>query len=801
MDVRQAARRMAARPGWTLAAALSLALGIGANTAAFSVADALFLRPLPVRAPEEVAWVEAVAEGRRQEGFYFQEYRELRAAADAFAGMTAYSSRGAMLKRGGEAEMLPVYVVDGNLFEVLGIGAEAGRTLEPAENSSADGAPEVMISHSLWQRRFGGDAGIVSRQIQVNDAFVTVVGVVPAAVPGLERGYVVDLWESPAAWAATTNARSDIEERRSRQFAVVARVKPGDRERAAGQVAAMGRRLKAEYPATNRDIEFRMVMAREQQMSQAVKPVSILLAIVALVLWIACGNAAGLALAQAEARRRETGIRQALGATRSRLVRQWLTESALVAAAGAGTGLMLARWVVGALPALLPVSAFQLDYGFRLDARACGYALLATLGTVVLSGLAPALRASRAEVAPALRDGGGGGRQRSVSRTVMVVAQIGLAVVLLNAAGLLLRSFQRTRAESPGFDAARNLACLFMHTGRQAKGDQVTAVYERLRREAAALPGVRRATYCRRLPMSGSGGGATVKVEFPSLKLPEDQRRVGIRYNEVGPEYFAVLGTRILEGRAFSGEDRAGGARAVIVSAALAQRYFPGGGAVGQRVLVGGREAAVVGVAENARFNSIHEEPQPFVYIPFAQMPSGEATLMLESLREPGPLVGLAKKLVQREAPEAVVMSSVTLADHMKEVLFEDWVQAVLSSWLAGLGVALAAAGLFATVSYAVGRRMREFGVRMALGARRADVFGLVLKQSLWMAGAGIVLGLAGTLAASRVLRGMLYGVEPDDALTLACGAAAAAAVAVAASLAPAFQATRADAAECLRAE
>ncbi len=800
-DLRHAARILASRPGWTAVAVLSLALGIGVNTTAFSIADAMFLRPMPVASPEQMMSLTAKYDGRSSEGFFFVEYRELAAGTTAFSGVTAFSSRGAMLKQNGESTLMAVHVADGNYFDVLGVAAQLGRTLRPELDSSPDAQPAVVMSYGLWQRKFGGDPGIVGKTIQLNDAFVQVVGVMPKSFPGLERGYLTDLWESPAAWTVSTNARSDIEERRSRQFEVIARLKPGvTKEQALAQVAGVGRRLKEADPATNGHITFHAAMAREEQLAAAMKPVGILLAIVALVLWIACGNVAGLQLAQAEGRRREIGIRQALGASRARLVRQMITESALLAAAGTVVGLLLARWLQGMLPALLPPGPFQVDYGLRLDSRVYAFTLAAAVLTVLLFGLAPALRASKMDVTPALKDGAGSGRQKLWMRSFVVAAQIGLAVVLLNAAGLLLRSFMHTRAESPGFDTARNMACLFMVSGMKTfDGPEVTVTYERLREEAAALPGVRRVTYARRLPMFSSGGGATVKMEFPSLKLPDEQKVARLHYNEVGPGYFETIGTRVLQGRAFGSQDSAEGARVVMVSEALARQYFPKGGALDQHVLVRGKAARIVGIVENARVNSIHEPPQPFVYFPFAQMPSGESTLMMETLGDPVAVAAAAKKMVQRIAPEAMVLSTVTLEDHMKEVMFQDWVQAVLSSGVAALGVLLASVGLFAAVSYAVGRRTKEFGVRLALGAQRRDVFVMVVKQALLMAGVGAVVGLAGTLAASRLLRGVLYGVEPNDALTLAVSTILAALVAVAASLAPARRAVQVDPVQALR--
>ena len=444
-----------------------------------------------------------------------------------------------------------------------------------------------------------------------------------------------------------------------------------------------------------------------------------------------------------------------------------------------------------------------MDLGLHLDVRVLAFTLAATLVTVLLFGLTPALRASRTDVVPALKgEGMGTGRRRTLLRSSVVAAQVTLAVVLLNTAGLLLASFLHTRSASPGFDTSRNLACVFMVAQWAGDGEQSTAgIYERLREEAAALPGVRRATYARRLPMFSSGGGATVMVEFPGLHLPAEEQRAGLHYNQIGPGYLDVIGTRVLRGRAFRAEDSAQGSRVIAVSAALARKYFGETDPLERTLLVSGKPARIVAVLEDAPMNSVHEAPQPYLYLPFAQRPASEATLIVETTGDSAAMSQQVKKLVQRVAPQSKVLSTLTLRDHMKEVLFTDWIEAVMSGCVAVLGVALAAVGLFAAVSFAASRRAREFGIRLALGARRADVFSLVVRQSLVLAGVGVAVGAVCALASARLLGGVLYGVEPSSPLTLGASALIALLVAVLASLAPARRAVRVDPSETLRAE
>jgi predicted permease len=794
-DLKHAVRLLAARPGWTAVAVLSLAVGIGLNTTAFSVADALLLRPLPVERPDELVELSARAESGRYVQFSFAEYGELRAQVSALQGLVAFSRRGTMLNINGESELVPVVSASGNYFEMLGVRPHLGRLLRSDLDSGLDAQPAAVISHSLWQRRFGGDPAIVGRLVRFGNARLPVVGVAPAEFnTGLQKVMVHDLWVGPAGWLAMSGDRSEFLDRKVRSFELIGRLAPGVNGKAAhSQAAAVGARLRSAWTDSNRDINFHTELISHKAGRHA-KVALLVLLIVGLVLWIACGNVAGLVLAQSEERRREIGIRQAMGASRWRLIRQMLTECALLAVLGMGAGLLLAQWLLQSLPALLPPVPFQLDAGLRLDVRVFGYTAGMALLTVLLVGLAPALRAARVDIMPVLKGSMGQyeSGHRSLGRAFLVAAQVALAVVLLNTSGLLLRSFLLTQAESPGFDTARNLLNVLI-------APETRAAFEQIRERAAALPGVRRATLARRIPMSGSGGGAMVAVEFPGLKLPEDQRRTSLRYNQVGTGYFEALGTRILRGRGFTDADHAQAPRVALISEVLARTYFPNGGAVDRSLLIEGNETRIAGVVEDARINGIHERPEPFVYLPFAQYPTGEGTLIVESVGDPGALTPAVKAAIQESAPGSIIYTTVTMRDHMKSALFLDWVQAVISIGVASLGVLLAGVGLFAAVSYSVGRRIPEFGLRLALGAGRRDVFSLVLRQSFLMTTAGAGIGLIGAFFVARLLQSQLYGVTPGDPLTLLASVLFALAIALVASLQPAARAVRVDPVTALR--
>jgi predicted permease len=802
-DLRHAIRLFASHPGWTAVALLSLALGIGVNATAFSVADALFLRPLPVASPDEIVELGVHAEGGREESFSFPEYLELRENLSALQGLAAYMRRGTMLKQNGEAELLPVNIVSANYFEVLGVSPMLGRALNPSLDASLNAPPAIVISNSLWRRRFGGDPAIVGRAIHLNDSFVTVAGVMPASFPGLERGYITDIWASPSAWLAMGSARSDFEDRLWRDYHCIGRLHEGaSGQSVQTQAAAVGKRLASAWPASNRDISFYATLASANRQEQ-LRPALLLLAIVGLVLWIACGNVAGLLLSLSEGRRREIGIRQALGASRSRLIRQMISESAILAAAGAMLGLLFAWWLMELAPSLLPPSPFEVDYGLGLDWRVVTFALGLTVISVLLFGLTPALRASRVDIVPELKGSSAGAQsgRRHPFRSGVVVAQIALAVALLNTAGLLFRSYAHTRGESMGFDPSRNLISILLNPSPQERARSMTPIYERLREELTGMPGVRRVTFARRLPMSGSGGGATVKVQFRGLNLPEDRSRAALKFNQVGPDYFQTLGTNLLRGRGFNASDAAGQEPVILVSETLASRYFKDRDPLDQSLLIEGKPARIVGVVEDARINEIHEKAEPFIYFPYAQFPDTEGTLIVETHRDPSTLIRPVKDKIRQVAPSSEILTTVTMREHMWRVLYDDWAQALLSSGVALIGVLLAAVGLFAAVSYAVGRRTREFGIRLAIGAQRRDVFRLVLRQGIVLAALGTACGLAAALAVSRMLSGLLYGVQPHDALTLTVSAVIALAVALLASLQPARRAVRLDPLNALRCE
>lgn len=798
-DLRHGTRVLRGRPVLTAVAGGSIALGIGVGTALFSVADALVLRPLAVAEPGRLVEVFTRSASGHREGLSWPEAREIAAQAPSLAALAVFDRRGTTLRHGDELELLLLQAVSDGYFGALGVRAAIGRVIEAgAERGLA--APAVVISDRLWRSRFGADPSLVGRSIQLNDRPFTVIGVLPPGFRGLERGLVNDVWISLDSWSRFYGGPASLDQREARHFDVVARLRPGaGLAQATSDLALLGSRWATAFPEASRGRTLHAQRAAE--VAGRADPLALLLgAGVLLVLAIAAANASTLLVGLADARRTEMGLRQALGASRARIVRQVLAESALLAVSGAAAGLVLAEALVRVAPSLLPPSEIATDYGVGLDHRALAVAVVLAVLATLVGGVVPALRASRIAIAPSLRVTAEAPTPRRLTAlpTALVALQVALAVVSLNTAGLLLGSFAATRSASRGFDSERNVLVLQI-----AMGDEVgdlgrwSSALESLRERALGLPGARNATYVRRLPMAGYGGGAKLPVGLPG----GDGTTRDVRYNQVGPGYAETLGPRVRAGRFFAPREHSKTSPVVVVSESFARAFLGAGPAVGRHVLVAGEDHEVVGVVEDAPVLRLHEAPEPFVYLTYARRPSSDVAFLVEMAGDPAGLAPAARALVRETSPGAAVLATTTLRRHMAEARHEDWMLAVLGTGLSTLGVLLALAGLYAAVSLLAARRTREFGVRLSLGARPADVLGLVLRQGLALALAGAVVGLAGALVAAGLVRGFLHGVSPLDPRILAASAAAAVLMGLLASAVPARRALRTDPASVLRLE
>ncbi|MCL5746206.1 MAG: ABC transporter permease, partial [Acidobacteria bacterium] len=519
----------------------------------------------------------------------------------------------------------------------------------------------------------------------------------------------------------------------------------------------------------------------------------LLLSIAGLVVLIACTNVALLLLAQAEGRRHEIAIRLALGADRGRLARQLLTESAPLVLASTGAALLMAHWTIPLLPALLPPGPDFVRFDVRLDGRVVLVTLAACALANVLFGLAPWLQASRTDLNSLLKGAVWETRRRFFGRGVLVAMQAALAVVLITSAGLLARSFLVSQSQPLGFDSGKKM--LMLVVGLISPRAQMAAACGQITERIRSLPGVRHAAYCRRMMLSGfSGEGSTSDVLFPGRT-----EVVRIRYNQVSPDYFETAGTRLLAGRAFTRADTAGSTPVALVSRTMARQFWPGQDPVGRWVRVNNIETRIVGVVEDAIIADIHEAPEPFLYVPLVQMPTGEVTFLVETSGEPPGLMDAVKREIRAVQPAAPVFMTTSMKQHVREALYGDWLPAVLSAAIGLLGMALAAAGLFGVMLHTVNRSLRELGVRMALGASAANLLASVLRRACVLAGSGAVLGVALSFPAGRLISGMLYGVSPYDPAIATLSVVIVLTVALAAGLYPAWKAARVDPAAVLR--
>ena len=813
-DLRYAFRSLRQNSGFTVLTALTLALGIGATSAIFSVVRGVLLRPLAYQRPEEVMLVHTRLEGTPRGELSLPEYWDLREQARSFTRVAAYASGSLTLTGSGTPERLQAGYVTADAIPLLGVSPARGRAFD-AEEDLPGAPPVVLMSDGLWRRRFGADPDIVGRTLLLDDAPTTVLGVMPPGfqLPSHHAGPAMELWT-----LLQLDPAVDRSERGWHQLTVVGRLGPrvtpaaADRE-ISGLMAGMLARYPNEYQP---DFAGSVSPAAEELVGDIRPVILVLMGAVGLLLLIACANVASLFLARAEARQREMAVRAALGARTGRIVRQLLTESALLATGGGLLGLLLSVWAVRALVAAAPPTLPRLD-AIEVDGWVLAFTALTTLSTSVLFGLAPALRAARPDLFRALTEGGRGGSagaSRQRLRRGLVVSQIALSLVLIISAGLLIRSFARMRAVDPGFVAEQLLtARIELSPVRYRSNEQVRAFYERLVRRAVPRPGVRSAAVVKALPMMQLELGDWSFVREGRHSLPPKPSEWSMAYwQAASPEYFETMQIPLLQGRGLEAADRLGSPGVVVINRTLASRVWPDGDAVGQRILLGGGPVdsvwrTVVGVVGDVRHRGLDAEPRPEIYLPHAQFPAGTGPalrtlrVVLRSEGDPTALTGPLRAALSELDPD-IPLSDVRT---MEEALGDRAAQRRLTMLLVGsfalLALTLGAVGVYGVMAHLVMQRHREIGIRIALGALPREILGLVLSQGLWLTGAGIALGLLGAMASTRLLAGLLFGVEPTDLATFLATATTLATVAIAAAFLPALRATRTDPITALRSE
>ena len=814
-DLRYAFRSLVKRPGFTIVAVLTLALGIGINTTVFSLANSVFLRQLPVASPQNLVWIFS----DRDNSTSYPEYLEYQQQTELFDGVMAYQWVGLNLGSTSQSERVEGTLVSGNYFDVLGVKAELGRTFLPDEDKTPGASPVAVISHNLWEHRFNSDATVVGKSMVLNGVQFTIVGVAPRDFVGTEEAFPRQVWiplmmqaSVRPGPAAVSNASNPLNNRNARNLDVMARLKHGVtlRQAQAG-MNVVASRLAQTYPESNRNFQISLYTAGNGRPAfrAMLKPVTqILLGVVALVLLITCANVANLLLARAAHRRKEVAIRISLGATRTRLIRQLLTESILLAVAGGLAGLILNFWLVNLLTALKPSVPLPVNVEFHTDWRVLSFTLLLSVLAGIIFGLVPALQASKHDLAPALKDQSQqlGDRRRMFSlRNALVIGQVALSIVVLIGAGLFLRSLNHARAINPGFDAEHILTLSFNTASQKYEATRAEQFYQQLSNRVQALPGVQSVSLAQAAPLSyfySPAFDAPVFVEGHEPPPGEDPPLAG--NNAIGPNFFRTLGVPLVSGREFTDRDREGAPRVAIVNETLVRNLFPNSDPIGQRLHVLLRQPSsweIVGVVKDSKYRSLGEDPTPYIFLPYLQNPQPAMALHVQTSGNPRELAAAVRREAQTLDPNLPAFNVMSLADNIDISLFPARFGAVLLGVFGFLALLIASIGIYGVMSYGVSERTHEMGIRMALGARGSDVLRLVISQGMWLALIGVAIGAGLALAMTRVVKSYLYDVSVTDPLTFIGIALLLIGVALLACYVPARRATKVDPLKALRYE
>ena len=802
-EIQFALRGLLKKPAFTAIAVATLALGIGANTAIFSVVNAVLLRPLPLNEPERLMtfWHSVPARGLRHMDLNDALFAYYRERTRTFESLAAFEDNEFALTGGGEPEVVPGAVVTFNYFNVLGREPLHGRTFTPQEDTPGHNTVAIL-SYSLWQRRFGGNPNIVGQRINVDSNPTTVVGIMPAdfsfpdpAERASSSGHV-QLWVPKGLDPQNSN---------SWNLTAVGRLQPGvTADDANKEITSLQQAFAADYAARvggtlDTTVSTVLMPLRNNIVGEVQKPLLVLLGSIGLVLLIACANLTNLLLARAASRTREIAVRQCLGASAMRIARQTLTESLLLSFVGAAAGILIAIWIVTALKSFVSSQIPHIE-SVRVDSTVLLFTTAIMLLTGVLCGLAPALRGARVNLQEAIKEGARGSASGSSRRlnNVFVVSQLALSLVLLIGAALFLQSFRNLLSVNPGFRADNVLmAELALPEQKYKENEQVESFYEQLRQGIRDIPGVQAVETCQVVPFSGNGQGGPFTVEG----VQEEQSKVAWLRSST-PGYFAAMGMPILKGRTFASSDTGDSLPVAIVDEKLARTYSPDGDLVGRRIRIGGGPwLTIVGVVPNVKNRKLDEDAWPYIYRPHTQWVRRETMLAVRTSVDPMTIVDIVRQEVARLDPELPLANVSTIQGAIDRSL----VTKRLTNWLlagfAATALLLALTGIYGVMSLNVANRRNEFGIRLALGAQRANVLRMILGQGLRLAVVGVALGLLAALAFTRLLKGLLFGISASDPLTFAVVAMLLVGVALLACWIPARRATKVNPLEALRYE
>ncbi|HEY6187281.1 MAG TPA: ABC transporter permease [Pyrinomonadaceae bacterium] len=805
-DVRFGARMMRKHFGFTLIAVLTLAIGIGANTAIFSVVNAVLLRPLQYPTAERIVAIQELNEKGTRVQVTPANFVDWRAQNTSFEQLAAIHARTANLSAGDESERIDLAMTSSNFFQVFGVQPQIGRFFLP-EEERAGHDPVAVISYGLWQRHFGGDSSVVGHSIMLDGQTYTIVGVAPADFRYPDR---TEVWIPPFQLVPTLGPQMDIQRARGFGFlSAVGLLKPGvSVKQAHDEMTAITARLRQQYPETNNKRFNRVVSLQTHLVGESRRALMLLLGAVALLLLIACANVANLLLSRAATRYREIAVRLALGATRLRLVRQLLVESVLLGIVAGAVGLLLGWWGVDLMRRLLPVD-FPRAQSISVDLRVLGFTLLVSIGTGIVFGLVPALQSTNPDLNESLKEsvrGSTGGVRRNHVRSLLIISEVALSLVLLIGAGLLFRSFMRLQAVELGFRPQSVLTFRLTPSGANFREDpQYINFYNQVAERIKTLPGVDAVGMINTLPLV-KGPTAAIMVEGrPPLTR---DKWPGINYRNVSPDYFRAVNAPVLRGRAFDAHDNESAPLVVLVNQSLVRRDFEGEEPLGKKINFGATRAdgqpiwyEIVGVVADVRSLELNSEPTPEIYTSSLQDAFAGMSYVVRTQTEPESLIPAVREAV-REVDKAQPVADFK---EMEQIVSEAAAQPRFNSLLLGIfasvALLLAAAGIYGVMSYSVTQRTHEIGIRMALGAQTRDVIKLVVGQCIRLTFVGLAFGLVCAFASTRVMATLLYGVKPTDPWTFAGGALLLTLVALLACYLPARRAAKVDPLVALRYE
>jgi macrolide transport system ATP-binding/permease protein len=804
-DLRYGLRVLAANPGFTAVAVLSLAVGIGANTAMFSLADAILLRPFPVDRSNEIVRVLSTARGDDSGYMSYPDFADLKsqsrslrltAIRQVLLGFRAGSATPAQVKLGA--------VVPTDFFDVLDVRPRLGRTFQTAE----DQQPVAVLSHALWQAHFASDPSVIGRQIRLSNLDFTVIGVAPASFPGVQLFVHEEVYLPVGMLSRISGDDKDSLDRRDhRDVVVYGRLGPGRTARdAQAELAIIAHNLEQAYPGADRGRGVAVlpeIEARKRTDSTVAPLVALLLSIAGLALLIACANVANLLLSRAGSRAREVAIRLAIGAGRARLLRQFLTESLLLSIFGGAAGLVLAMVCMQFLSSIRMPTEFPVSLIVPLDVRVLAFCAVASLISGLIFGFAPAWQMLKTDLTGTLKSGDlavSGRKRRFQVRNLLVVGQVTVSTVLLVAAGLLVKDFVEILDFRPGFRTDHILLMAFDPQAVRYNESQTREFYKQLISRVQAIPGVRSAALGQNVPLGISHSIRVVTVE--GYETQPDQQGFSTSFNTIDENYFAAMQIPLLSGRNFASRDTAAAPPVVIVNQTMAGRYWPKRSPLGGRITIEGKTLQVIGIVKDMKYNDVAEPPTPFFFLPFSQHYTPAMTLHIETEADPATFAGPALAEVRRLDPEQPVQEVMTFHHFFQEgALFANRLIAQIVTTIGLFGLLLATIGLYGVIAYSVSRRTREIGIRMAIGANRSQVIQLVLRQGAALTLFGVLLGSGLALLLMPVLKGLLVGVNPRDPLVFLSVPVLLAAVSLLACYVPARRAARTHPLSALRQE